>query len=561
MALQVQQLIEGKGKPVCITRDEPVTKALTLMVNNDYSQLPVTKTDGDIDIPEGMVTYEGILRGIRNFGARLEDLKVKDVMVLAPVFSQDDDLFDILNKLKETNAVLVTGTEGQGLVGIVTSYDSTEYFRDQTEDLMRVEDIETTIKEFIDWAYTEQDGKSRKEELDRAITAISARPNQNENEAEKKMRGFDELSLGEYISLLVYRKTWGFFEPIFGIPRDSLIELLNKIHGIRNALAHFRGDISKEQRETLKFCADWFSKRMEEFQARLDREDQEREQIAQLFQKVQVLPATAAVKEGTGEYVINPPTQVSTPEFAVSEAGSGGGRYALLADWLQSQPGRIDHVQLTFNQVEEIIQADLPPSARDRRVWWANDTVGHSHSQLWLDAGWRTTYINLTEGRVTFSRIKEREKAYIAFFSKLLEELRRIADFPVKDVSPDGTSWIVIKTIAHQGGVTSYFTFSFTRDKRFRVELYLDLVDKAQTKAVFDKLFFQKNQIESTVGPIEWERLDNHRASRLALYHEGQISDEKKHPELRKWAVEMMVEFYSALAKPAEEAISEVVLG
>ncbi|MCJ7585825.1 MAG: DUF4268 domain-containing protein [Anaerolineales bacterium] len=561
MALQVQQLIEGKGKPVCITRDEPVTKALTLMVNNDYSQLPVTKTDGDIDIPEGMVTYEGILRGIRNFGARLEDLKVKDVMVLAPVFSQDDDLFDILNKLKETNAVLVTGTEGQGLVGIVTSYDSTEYFRDQTEDLMRVEDIETTIKEFIDWAYTEQDGKSRKEELDRAITAISARPNQNGNEAEKKMRGFDELSLGEYISLLVYRKTWGFFEPVFGIPRDSLIELLNKIRGIRNALAHFRGDISKEQRETLKFCADWFSKRMEEFQARLDREDQEQERIAQLFQKLEVVPGTAAVREETGEYVINPSSQGSMTEFSISEAGSGGGRYALLADWLQSQPGRIDHVQLTFNQVEEIIQADLPPSARDRRVWWANDTVGHSHSQLWLDAGWRTTYINLTEGRVTFSRIKEREKAYIAFFSKLLEELRRIADFPVKDVSPDGTSWIVIKTIAQQGGVTSYFTFSFTRDKRFRVELYLDLVDKAQTKAVFDKLFFQKKQIESTVGPIEWERLDNRRASRLALYHEGQISDEKKHPELQKWAAEMMVKFYSALAKPAEEAISEVVLG
>ena len=136
-----------------------------------------------------------------------------------------------------------------------------------------------------------------------------------------------------------------------------------------------------------------------------------------------------------------------------------------------------------------------------------------------------------------------------------------MANFPVKDVSPDGTSWIVIKTILSQGGVNSYFTFSFAREKRFRVELYLDMVDKAQNKAVFDKLFLQKDQIESTVGPIVWERLDNRRASRLAIYHEGHISDVKNHPELVKWAAEMMGKFYNALAKPAEDAIIEVVNG
>ncbi len=560
MSIQVQQLIEGKEKPVCITRDEPVTKALTLMINDDYSQLPVTKKDGDIDTPEGMVTYESILRGIRNFGAKLEVLKVKDVMIPAPVFHQDDDLFDILNKLRETNAVLVTGPEGRELVGIVTSYDCTQYFRDRTEDMMRVEEIESLIKEFIDWAYTDVDGKPKKEELEDAIAAISAPPNRNAGEVEKK-KEFDDLTLNEYISLLVYRKTWSFFEPNFGVPRDSLIELLNKIRIIRNSLAHFRADITFEQCDTLKYCADWFSRRMEEFQARLDQEEEGQERIAQLFQKTDVIPATAKLMKEAGEYVVTIPDFIDYANFSTSDPSSGGGRYALLADWLQSQSGHIDHVQLTFNQVEEIIQADLPPSARERRVWWANDSVGHSHSQLWLDAGWRTTYINLSEGKISFSRIEEREKAYIAFFSKLLKELRRMANFPVKDVSPDGTSWIVIKTILSQGGVNSYFTFSFARDKRFRVELYLDMVDKAQNKAVFDKLFLQKDQIESTVGPIVWERLDNRRASRLAIYHEGHISDVKNHPELVKWAAEMMVKFYNALVKPAEDAIIEVVNG
>jgi predicted transcriptional regulator len=95
MAIQVQQLIEGREKPICITRDEPVTNALTQMINYEYSQLSVTRMDGEIDILEGMVTYESILRGIRKFKAKLDELKVRDVMINVPIFQRDDDLFDM----------------------------------------------------------------------------------------------------------------------------------------------------------------------------------------------------------------------------------------------------------------------------------------------------------------------------------------------------------------------------------------------------------------------------------------------------------------------------------
>ena len=100
MPYQVQQIIEGKGLPVYVTREESVSKALSLMIEHDFSQLPVIKIEGSFVIPEGMVTYEGILRGIRNFKARVEDLKIQDVMSTAPVYSVEDDLFDILDRLK-----------------------------------------------------------------------------------------------------------------------------------------------------------------------------------------------------------------------------------------------------------------------------------------------------------------------------------------------------------------------------------------------------------------------------------------------------------------------------
>jgi hypothetical protein len=59
---------------------------------------------------------------------------------------------------------------------------------------------------------------------------------------------------------------------------------------------------------------------------------------------------------------------------------------------------------------------------------------------------------------------------------------------PVRDVSPDGGSWIVVHTLPWQGGQEGAFNFAFRRNKRLRVERYLDMWDQDKTKIVFDKL-------------------------------------------------------------------------
>lgn len=556
MPYQVQQIIEGKGTPVCVTKDEPVSKALSLMIEHDFSQLPVISkqtnlANMEVDVPEGMITYDGILRGVRNFKARIEDLKVRDVVVNAPVYSAEDDLFDILDRMKDTNAVLVVENFGAGpdLVGIVTSYDTAEYFRKRTEDLMRVEDIELMIRDFIKEAYILKDGSPDNARLDAVIAKHTKPMNTSDG---RKGKSFDQLSLYDYITILTLEETWEFYKEIFGVQRGSINELLQGIREVRNSLAHFRDSISAEQRDKLKFGVEWLTRCQEEYQAL-------KEQKA--LQKQYENWASNAVNTLEKYTPSNLHQATGSTDFAITEAATVGGRYAALADWLQSQPGRIDTIQLTFNQVEEIIETDLPASARNHRAWWANDSVGHSHSQLWLEAGWRTTYINLTEGKITFSRIREREKAYITFFSKLLDEFRKKADFSIREASPDGASWIVIQSIPRSGASFGSFTFSFSRDKRLRIELYLDLGDKTQTKDVFDKLFEQRERFASELGEIEWERLDNRRASRLALYRGGHIAEPKEHTELRKWAAETMVKFYNTLVEPAEKAIREVKNG
>ncbi len=79
-------------------------KALSLMSEHDFSQLPVID---EMRRPLGLVTYESIFRGIRNFNLRAEELKVGNVMDHAHFFHMEDTLSDLLERLKSANSVLI----------------------------------------------------------------------------------------------------------------------------------------------------------------------------------------------------------------------------------------------------------------------------------------------------------------------------------------------------------------------------------------------------------------------------------------------------------------------
>lgn len=542
MVYQVQQLLEGKGSPLTIKKEDSVSRALSLMIEHDYSQLPVIENPrnaDNINLAIGMVTYESILRGLLNFDANIEELKVRDVTVSAPVFTEEDDLFDILDRLKETNAVLINFGFNGHLIGIITSYDTSEYFRNRTEDMMRVEDIELTIKEFIKAAYTNKDDVLDKAALNTAIQRVSAY--RNKDNADVEIRNFDDLTLGEYISLLLLNDTWHFFEPIFGVSKANLRKLMHGIREIRNALAHFRGDISSDQRDKLKFGVTWLSGRQEEFEKQKEQE---------LFDYA-VSQLKEVEKTGT----------ITEPFLEIAEErGPKDSRYTPLIDWLQSQPGNIEQIPISFQEIEEIIDGKLPKSAYSHRAWWANDTQGHTHSQLWLEAGWRSAYINMTNQHVTFTRIREREKAYIDFYSKLLLDLRENAQFTIRDFSPGGKNWMVCYAISESDTTIANYGFSFARGQRFRVELYIDTGDRGTNKRIFDLVHAEKEKLEIKFPSLTWERISDKRASRIAIYHPGSITDvQEKLDTLKDWAVDKMIAFYNAIEPIASRAAKEAL--
>lgn len=522
MPYPVESLIQDRREPVVVNRDAPVSHALDLMTENDFSQLPVVDAEGH---PYGLVTYEGILRGLRNFKAGFDQLHVRDAMSSVRTFDLKDDLFDLLEQLKLTNAVLITNGVGK-LVGIVTSYDSNEYFRRRAENLMHVEDIEQTVKEFILSAYTGHDGEIDEEGLDSAIAKIG------QNSQDSKRRKFGELSLSDYIMLLGSKSTWHTFEPIFRMPWKNVHAMLDAVRQTRNQLAHFKREITAAQTTQLRCCADWLARCREDYENLTMR----------------------AVGAQVGATAIHE----STPDTATVVGADS--KYVALADWLQSRPGDIDRVDLSFDQIEVVIGSSLPASAYKHRAWWANDPNPDSHSQLWLEVGWRRSRLNLTARQVTFTRMREREKLYIDFFGAVRAELVSKADFPIRSGSPDGSSWDTWQSISGPGSIPAYYNVSFSHKSRFRVELYIDTGSQATTKRIFDLILARKSELESKLGTITWERIDKKRASRIALYHKGSITDAQPQLEaLRQWAVDTAVAFYRTLTPIAEEAIEAVL--
>lgn len=262
--------------------------------------------------------------------------------------------------------------------------------------------------------------------------------------------------------------------------------------------------------------------------------------------------------ETEDEIVVDEVVSIETTFPVEDEPSSGESRYAPLAIWLQSQPPDKDLVKPTFSQIEEIIGGKLPESAYKNRAWWANDSVGHVQSKQWLDVGWRVASVNMTSEIVRFARIKERQKAYIDFFSALINELRQQPGFDNLQNMPDGVNWYWTRGVTVRDRSVASFTYSFGRGGIFRVELYIDSGDQAINKDIFAGLEAQKEEIETEVGhELTWQRLDNRRASRIARIFKGHITDsEEELAELRQKAVPAMVNYVKVM-QPRVEAVGK----
>lgn len=562
MPFMVKELIGGRGLPVTAKEEEFVREALARMLEHDFSQLPVVD---DEQRPVGMVTRASILRAMGLLGTKLETLRVGDAMDNDPiVYSDDEELFDLLDELGDTYALLLIDGEKR-LTGIVTSYDATEFFRRRYEDLMVIEDIEAMLKELIRTAFTNEAGEVDEVSLGRIVAETAGGRHQHRKSAQQILgrylgtakngikfdevlfrevferthppdtsKTLEDLNLGDYIQMFLDEERWDFFREVIGPSREALLGVLDGVRKTRNRLAHFREAPTAEEQERLRFCNELLLKA----KTRLSRRHSPRS-------------SSAATPPATGPV---PPAPTDQVELGAEMPESS--RYSRLALHLHGQPAITEDIELSFARIEEIIGGRLPDSARVHRAWWANDTRSHVQARQWLDVGWRVSDINLREERITFTRMKGREQLYTRFFNELQTALRDKARFAMRPARAPGTSWLWMVDLPEGRPPVAHLAFSFAMRNRFRVELYIDNGNATDNKRLFDQLLSQQGAIAAELGPslqqghtsLQWERLNDRRASRVAVYHRGGITDDAKDlEELKVWAVETMLRFYQAI--------------
>lgn len=96
-------------------------------------------------------------------------------------------------------------------------------------------------------------------------------------------------------------------------------------------------------------------------------------------------------------------------------------------------------------------------------------------------------------------------------------------------------------------------------DGRLRIEAYLDS-DKEVNKRLFDELVAEADVWRGRVGSaLDWERLDDKKASRIARYHPPfSLDDQQARAEARMWAVRETVAMYDALNETLRRRAREI---
>jgi CBS domain-containing protein len=573
MAFNVRHLIPESQTPealVVTTEEMSIQDALDRMIEHDFSQLPVVDKEFKL---KGLITSDSILRTVSYFKTTLDKIKVSHATLSAKACRQEDDLSELLNGLKDASAIPIVDKVGK-LIAIVTNYDTAEYYRQRAEDIMLAEDIETTLKDFIESAHKDNEGNINNDTLQKAIEDITSSGNDLKKKFKQalcsylnsaqlppqpdtqliekvftrhllqraEVKAFEDLTLFEYTQL--FKNLWDdkYKDAFKALEWKAIQNLLDEVRATRNAIAHFR-EVSSNQRKHLKFCADLF-----------ERHRPLSEEAPLLNEPVIPIIGGERFVYDSPEEILQPTERVEAEFTPISRnINLNESRYAPLASWLdlEAREGH-EKIPLTFEQIERIIDDKLPPSARQHRNWWANDSVSHTQSQQWLDVGWRVSSINLSEERVVFSLMSDRQSAYISFFNDLRSKLQSIDDLTVKlAMNPQGRSWLTVEVSSAELPEITWIAFSFARKSRFRIESYIDTGDQSQNKQVFDTLYNYKTDIESKLGePLSWERLDSRRASRIALYQEKAsiMNTPEDLAKLQDWSAEMMVRFYWAIA-------------
>lgn len=214
---RISKLGAANATPVCVAPDAPLSTAVTLMMANDFSQLPVTTSEREV---KGVVSWNSI-------GSRLSlgcaGKFVREVMDSHQEIKSQASIFQAIPVIVQHGYVFVRGEDGR-LTGIVTASDLSLQFQQLAEPFLLLGEIENHVRGILDGKFESEDLAAVRDPAD----------------SSRKVEAISDLTFGEYLRLLEKDDRWG--KVGLSLDRKTFCQSLDQVRMIRNDVMHFDPD-------------------------------------------------------------------------------------------------------------------------------------------------------------------------------------------------------------------------------------------------------------------------------------------------------------------------------
>ena len=225
---RISKLAAANKAPLSVPPDATIQQAVTMMLINDFSQLPVMTNERDV---KGIVSWTSI--GTRLVLGR-DGTFVRQVMDGYQEIRSDSSLFQAIPIIVQHQYVLVRGGDNR-ITGIVTASDLSLQFQQLAEPFLLLSEIENHIRRILADKFSEDDLASIRDPDDR----------------EREISNVADLTFGEYVRLLENDGRWKKIN--VSIDRTTFCKQLDQVRSIRNDVMHFDPDgIPPEDLERLR---------------------------------------------------------------------------------------------------------------------------------------------------------------------------------------------------------------------------------------------------------------------------------------------------------------------
>jgi CBS domain-containing protein len=213
---RISKLEAANQLPICISPDASIQQAVTLMMANDFSQLPVTTGKRDI---KGILSWHSV-------GSRLvlgrDVTHVRDAMDVHQEIRIDESIFQAIPIIVQHSYVLIRGSDGT-LSGIVTASDLSVQFQQLAEPFLLLGEIENHVRGILDGKFDLADFAAVRDPADA-----------------RKIEAASDLTFGEYLRLLENEDRWSKLGTT--LDRKTFCAGLDSVRKIRNDVMHFDPD-------------------------------------------------------------------------------------------------------------------------------------------------------------------------------------------------------------------------------------------------------------------------------------------------------------------------------